>query len=263
MYLGVGYKIWKAFERICKHFFHFWPMAVVFFLLIIATSLSMSGELGYSKVLFYGALSIALFLLCGKPLNAVYGLMGTSGSISVFFLNLIIFCLIFSGIYYFGFFRNAGISYDVNQPHINYEIFSQPQSLKNELKFIVTDSFKDSVVTCPPVLEKEIYYLYDAKGENIKDTIIRETITSEQLYYQNISYSTVLRNTIITFLMQEPTELFSIASTYNANLSKNGQSIDKQKTEQFHWILIFQVLVGWIFFGVFISLLYNKFRYES
>jgi uncharacterized membrane protein YqjE len=72
--------------------------------------------------------------------------------------------------------------------------------------------------------------------------------------------------------MQEPTDFFSIASTYNTSMvapqfSPNKQlkeiELDKQKAKMFQWILIFQVLISWIFFGVFISLLYNKFRYES
>ena len=76
----------------------------------------------------------------------------------------------------------------------------------------------------------------------------------------------------MTALMQEPTDFFAAASTYNesivdSSLSKKEQvaeiTLDKQKTMMFHWILIFQILISWIFFGVFISLLYNKFRYES
>ena len=72
--------------------------------------------------------------------------------------------------------------------------------------------------------------------------------------------------------MQEPTDFFSVASTYNESmadpsLSPEDQlreiSHDKQKSEMFQWVLIVQVLISWIFFGVFISLLYNKFRYES
>ncbi len=81
--------------------------------------------------------------------------------------------------------------------------------------------------------------------------------------YQSISFGFVFRNTIITSLIQEPTDFFAAASTYNEAQARDGLETDKEKARLFHWILIFQILISWIFFGVFISILYNKFRYES
>lgn len=210
-------------------------------------------------------LTLITILLFAKPMNAVYGLMGTSGSISVFFINFIIISILFSCIYYCGFFNTAGISYDINQPHISYGMFADTNSNIIEIRDFIRKPFKDKTVVTEAPGQKETIIIYDCDGLTAKDTIIQQSITTESFYYQNIDYPTVLRSTVMTFLMQEPTDLFAVASTYNAEMSPHTQSNenDKQKTDQFHWILIFQVLIGWIFFGVFISLLYSKFRYES
>lgn len=183
-----------------------------------------------------------LFLL--RPMNAVYGLMGTSGSIRVFFFNFLLISFLFSFIYYFGFFKNAGVSYDINQPHIAYDCYP-----------------KKNRVTKP---EYSIATLIYCTKEGIDcDTVYQKT----KIVYQPISYMQVLQNTIITSLMQEPTDLFVEATTYNAGMESNdsntNSSLNKEKATAFYWILIFQILISWIFFGVFISLLYNKFRYES
>ena len=192
--------------------------------------------------------------------------MGTSGSVSLFFINLIVFCFVFSGIYYVGFFRTAGVSYDINQPHVDYNLFTDSVYVR-KLSFIefFDNSIHDVTVTRSRIGTPEIVILYEKDGMSVKDTVIRRTLKREEYSYQSISYDVVLRNTVLTFLMQEPTDLFVVASTYNAAISEPDQSIeiDKQKSELFHWILIFQILVSWIFFGVFISLLYSKFRYES
>jgi len=42
-----------------------------------------------------------------------------------------------------------------------------------------------------------------------------------------------------------------------------SQLLLRKISDLFEWILIFHIIISWIFFGVFISLLYNKFRYES
>ena len=69
----------------------------------------------------------------------------------------------------------------------------------------------------------------------------------------------------MTSMMLEPSDLFAIASTYNQGVEDfpTETKLDQQKSELFHWLLILQIFISWIFFGVFISILYNKFRYES
>lgn len=179
---------------------------------------------------------IVLFLLI-RPMNAVYGLMGTSGRIPFLFLGFIFLSICFASIYYFGFFHDAAITYDANQPHIYYNYTNNTP--KERIDMTIYQKMVD--------------------GEPRRDTVYQVV----NYNYQPISFGDVLKNTLLTTLMQQPTDLFSIASTYNATMEQDCLSLDRQKTSSLHWFLIIQVLISWIFFGVFISLLYNKFRYES
>ena len=101
-------------------------------------------------------------------------------------------------------------------------------------------------------------------------------IDMEELHYQRVNILDVISNTVMTSLMQSPTELFSAAATYNRSQDLSNRSpeavlpsdvqlqeMNIQKAQAFHVLLIFQILISWIFFGVFISLLYSKFRYQS
>lgn len=184
----------------------------------------------------------ALMLL--RPMNAVYGLMGTSGSIRIFFINFVVISLVFSTIYYFGFFKDAGISYCVNQPHINYQFYAYNSP-------------------CDSVREIRDTVLLEHQSEKLsfKETVVH--VKKDTLHYQRIEFMRVWRSTIMTTLTQEPTDLFSIASVHNASMESGDVVLDKEKSDLFEWILIFHIIISWIFFGVFISLLYNKFRYES
>lgn len=251
------------FSRFGFHLKQYPYVWILILALIVASILALLDYWSAASVLIkVSIVSIfAMFLI--RPLNAVYGFMGTTGSISIFFFNLILFCLIFSGIYYFGFFKTAGVSYDINQAHVSYELFADSSTRRLEIRNLFCKPYKEDAVIRKEEGPREWVYVYDTDGVSVKDTIIRQSVTMREIHYQNIDYQTVLRNTVLTFLMQAPTDLFSVASTYNAEMSGPGQTIDKEKTEQFHWILNLQVLIGWIFFGVFISLLYNKFRYES
>ena len=194
--------------------------------------------------------SIAVVILVGlillRPMNAVYGLMGASGSIRLFFGNFILITILFALIYQQGFFKNAGICYDVNQPHIAFDLYLEsPQ----ELKSVWTDPTPERIID-----------IRDVDGKTICDTVWRYSQT--ELNYQPISVWFTWRNTILTALMQEPPDFFSVASTSNASMNPENK-LNQTKAAMFHWLLIIQVLISWIFFGVFISLLYNKFRYES
>ena len=217
--------------------------------LFVASICSLHGEWEVARIVVWVAIVFIFLLFVIRPMNAVYGLMGTSGSIRLFFFNFVLITLLFAKVYHYGFFKDAGISYDVNQPHIDYNYYAKKQ--------------QKEVVLCDTAVYKKC-----ADSTWHREIVVQET----KLNYQPIGFWYIWRNTIMTALMQEPTDFFAAASTYNesivdSSLSKKEQvaeiTLDKQKTMMFHWILIFQILISWIFFGVFISLLYNKFRYES
>lgn len=230
----------------------------LFALLFIALLLVPSNWV-LSTQLFGISIAIITLLILIVPMNAVYGLMGTSGSIRLFFFNFIVMTALFTCIYYYGFFNNAGISYDVNQPHIDYNLYANNNS-EQEANII----HKDTIIT----YSDTVYYKKKCDSEWVTEIIVQES----KYNYQPIGFMYIWRNTILTTLMQEPTDFFSVASTYNESMvnptlpiskQKREINLDKQKAYIFQWILIFQILISWIFFGVFISLLYNKFRYES
>lgn len=235
-------------RKLRKHLSDFPYIWIVIILLAMAALLTLCTDFwGISRVIGYCALGLLLVLLLTKPMNAVYGLMGTTGDIQTFFFNFIFITFLFAVIYHFEFFSNAGISYDVNQPHIDYQMFAHSNS-------------EDSL-----------------KIENSKDTIFLEHIIDSvtykeavvvpayavHLHYQKINFFDVWKCTILTTLTQEPTNLLAYATTFNAGMDDADVNLDRQKSDIFHWILIFHIIISWIFFGVFISLLYNKFRYES
>lgn len=240
------YKFKKIAKKICKHIWDYpWVWIALFIVLIAAWWIVPSNwEVAKCCIRIAFVILLAIFLL--KPMNAVYGLMGSSGSIKIFFFNFIVISYIFAWIYYLGAFRNAGISYDINQPHIDFNMFaktSQIDSIKKNYKkeFIFVEHKYDSI--------------------SFKETVIHTT--TDTLHYQKIEFMQVLRSTILTTLTQDAADLFAIASTHNAAIESGNTELDKEVSDLFEWILIFHILISWIFFGVFISLLYNKFRYES
>ena len=192
------------------------------------------------------ALILMTILLLSKPMNAIYGLIGATGSIRLFFVNFILITAIFAFIYQLGFFQNAGISYDVNQPHIDYQLYSD-----NEKKEIIR------------ILEKRdtVYIKHKLDSIVFNETVIHES--KDTLHYQSIEFMQVWKSTILTTLTQEPTDLLTIATIHNSAMESNNTTMDKEKSNLFEWILIFHIIISWIFFGVFISLIYSKFRYEA
>lgn len=197
-------------------------------------------------------ISLTLLIIL-RPMNAVYGLMGTNASIRVFFSNFIIISLIFSSIYYFGFFKDAGITYDVNQPHIDFQRYAVANKADSPSVFMST---KKDTVYVEHKLDNRSY------TETIIEThVIRDTLPA--IHYQPIDFMQVWRSTIMTTLTQESADLLSSTTVHNDAVKSTNTSLDKEKSEMFEWILIFHIIISWIFFGVFISLIYNKFRYES
>lgn len=193
-----------------------------------------------------GILLFALTLLIIiRPMNAVYGLMGTTGSIRMFFTNFVIISFLFSTIYYFGFFKDAGISYNTNQPHIDYTYFVNPK--KGDSRILVKYD--------------TIFVEHQLDSISFKEILIHET--RDSLHYQRIGFVQLWRSSILTTLTQEPTDLLANAAVYNTTIESTNSDLDKQMSITFEWVLIFHILISWIFFGVFISLLYTKFRHES
>lgn len=193
-----------------------------------------------------GILLFALTLLIIlRPMNAVYGLMGTTGSIRIFFTNFVIISFLFSIIYYFGFFKDAGISYDINQPHIDYSYYvnSEKGTPRTSVKY------------------DTIFVEHQLDSISFKETLIHET--RDSLHYQRIGFVQLWRSSILTTLTQEPTDLLANAAVYNTTIESTDSDLDKQMSITYEWVLIFHILISWIFFGVFISLFYTKFRHES
>ena len=235
------------FAKFFKHLWDFPYIWIVIGLIVVAAALPLTSEMWWiSKWLGYAAIAMLFILLIRKPMNAVYGLMGATGDIRIFFLNFFLISIIFALIYFLGFFRYAGISYDVNQPHIDYMMFADCDN-KDSVKIETT---RDT-----------IYLEHIIDNKTFKEAVVH--VNTEELHYQEIGFWEVWRCTILTTLTQEPTDLLSNASTYNAAMNGPNAHIDQQKANLLHWILILHIIIAWIFFGVFISLLYNKFRYES
>ena len=244
----------RLIKQLIKHLCRFFPIWVCLLALLTAAILAGQGNWETARIVGGASILVILCLLVCIPMNSVYGLMGTTGSISYFFVTFLIISAIFTGVYYWGFFRNAGVSYDVNQPHVEFAIFSNDD--KDTLTVFINRQM-------PIVLA----------GKSDPEAYL---IDSSELHYQRVCLLDVISNTVMTSLMQEPTELFSAAATYNrsqdfSNRSEDAESpsdicilgMNKQKAQAFHIVLIIQILISWIFFGVFISLLYSKFRYES
>lgn len=237
-------------QRFKKHVVDFpYIYSLLLFLLIITGACAfIGGSISWtvSKIAIYIFVGLMAVLFLARPMNAVYGLMGTSGSIQLFFFNFLVITLLFAGIYHLTFFKDAGISYDVNQPHIDYQLYSgRPKA----------DTVKVSENRDTLFFERQIDTVL------FKESIIN--VTRDTLHYQSIDFWQVWRSTILTTLTQEPAELLTATTVHNSGMKNTDSTLDKQKSYLFEWILIFHIIISWIFFGVFISLLYSKFRYES
>lgn len=234
-----------------KDFPYIW---IFFLLLAVAALAAFGGHWNAAKGIGIAAVLLLVVLLLAKPMNAVYGLMGTTGSIQLFFATFLLITFLFAGIYQLGFFQEAGITYDINQPHIDYGLYRGKVREPVTVRFPVR---RDTAV----VERIEAGNDETAEGSRRTETVITER--ADEFHYQPITFWYTWRNTILTALMQEPIEFFAVASTYNAAMDIRDDALNRQKAETIHWLLILQILISWIFFGVFISLLYSKFRYES
>lgn len=258
---------WSKLRYYISEFHTIW---VIFAFLLVAGLFAFFGLWGLSKGIFVFALLGFLTFIAAKPMNAVYGLNGASGNIRHFILIALIFNLVFSLIYFFGFLKNAGITYDINQPYVSYGMYYNVP--KDTIKAITLQHEIRG-----ETIESKSYYISQKKlksGKAQYDTLVfvspampESHYYEEEHIYNHIRWYKVLQNTLMTSLMQEPTDLFSSCSVYNNINSPEEQNLNGFKDEEscrfFTWILLVQVFISWIFFGVFISILYNKFRYES
>lgn len=258
MSFEIRQKVKKNITRLGLHLLHFWPMVLALLFLFAASRFfPVLGWSTYNEII-RAILIIVVILLCWKPMNAVYGLMGTSGSIRLFFVNFFLITFVFAGVYYYGFFNNAGISYDVNQPHIDFQKYAitvKADTAKTDSPIIIVSAKRDTV-----------YVEHKLDTTSYTETIIQTRVTRDTIpafHYQPIDFWQVWRSTILTTLTQESADLLAIATVHNEAMESTNVGLDKEKSELFEWILIFHIIISWIFFGVFISLLYNKFRYES
>ena len=241
-------ELWRFLKRVCFHIVDFPYVWIVIILLAVSAFIAYLYPNNWNTAGTIGGIALLLMtiLLLAKPMNAIYGLIGTSGSIRLFFGTFILITLIFAFVYQFGFFQNAGITYDVNQPHIDFQMFAATSR---------TDSVK--------IFEKRdtVFIEHPKDSASVKESVIH--VTNEILCYQKISFMKVWKSTIMTTLTQDAADLFVIATVHNVSMDSRDSVLDEQKSELFEWILIFHIIISWIFFGVFISLIYNKFRYES
>ena len=185
----------------------------------------------YSKWLLRIMLFLLMLLIILRPMNAVYGLMGTSGSIRIFFFNFVIISLIFSSIYYFGFFKDAGISYDVNQPHIDFQLYAN-----------TTKANTENVLEKVTIRKDTVYLEHHLDSITFSETVVHTT--TDTLHYQKIGFWQVWRSTILTTLTQESADLLTIATVHNEAMDSTNVGLDKEKSELFEWILIFHIIIS-------------------
>lgn len=231
--------------RLLPHFYLFLIPWILLTSIFIVALLDFPWNL---KGLSWLMLLFVLALLA-KPMNVIHGLIGTRGNIQLFFLMFLFINFMISGVYYFGFFKNAGITYDVSQPHVEFGLF---EKFDKDVEAIVVEE------------GHPVKIVYRVRGSQTNANLKKK---SERIplidcdtahFYHRINYKWVLQNTLTTSLMQEPTEFYAFACTYSGDHEEGDRNIEM--ANGFHWFLVFHILISWIFLGVFISLIYQKFR---
>lgn len=255
------YKVFRY--RVLPHLYLFWIPWILLSLMLVVTLFDFPWKLSVLALLMF--LFVAALVI--KPMNVIHGMIGTRGNIVMFFVMFFFINFLISSIYYNGFFRNAGITYDVSQPHVEYNIF---KGFPRDTEAIVVDhgeavsladgqgvvkhfGWEGDPVFFPKDWREMMMNKAKAKAEHHPSDI---PVSAH--YYHRIRYTWVLQNTLLTSLMQEPTEFYSFTCTYSGDHKAADKNI--KLTRSFHWFLVFHILISWIFLGVFISLIYQKFR---
>ena len=150
----------------------------------------------------------------------------------------------FSGIYYCGFLKDAGVTYSMNVPQIEYRMFTPENAHILEHDYQTLEENKG--------INRHLGQYVSCNHESFN---YNEDCGSH--YYKRINYWFVLKQTAMSAMTSSPSDFFVAAS---ANFKDTD--VDCQMTKLLHLIVLFQVLFSWIFLGVFISLIYQKFRNE-
>lgn len=219
-------EIKDSFNQFFSHIGDFWtPWVLLLGMLIIAPFC----EREIAAICLYVLGILFLILLITRPMFIIHSLIGTRGDIRTFFMVFLLINAIFAGIYFFAFFQYAGITYEINQPHVEFNLFEKGCN------------GPDTATVSP------------------KDVSLPHTCDDNPQFYYRTRFGWVLRNTFLTSLMQEPTDFFSIANTYTGPI-QDRNDLNFTMSNAFHWFLIFHILISWILLGVFISLIYQRFR---
>ncbi len=233
-------EISKLGGRLVRHLLDFWVIWL-FLGIILFLSLVFHWTPIVKCLVYLLAGILVVYMLC-RPMSTVYGLVGGSASIPTFLFNFFLITVLFSLVYWGLFFENAGICYDGDNPQLEYAMTDSIQCKYDTVcRVIVEERITDSSITQQQVIQTYV-----------------DTITAK---YHSISYWMVLKNSFLTSLTQGPSDFFFQVSDFGENI--NTISVEKDKTALFSIILLLHVLISWLFLGVFISLLYSKFRYEA
>lgn len=236
----------EHWARLKRHILTFW---VVWLLLAVLTLLS---------ILFHGPrwliyIVVALFVLHmgRKPMSTVYGLVGGSASIKTFLFNFLFVTILFSVVYQCLFFTHAGVCYDSDTPKLDYALFEKPVFFPS----------RDTVLLSYDTVRTSVLEERTTDSTHVAQLVVQTRVDTITLTYHSVNWGLMLENALLTSLTQAPSDLFFALSDFGENM--NTIAVDKSQTTLFSTILLLHVLISWIFLGVFISLLYSKFRYEA
>ena len=232
-----------AVQDFCRYCCNF-PVSVFAFLFLFVASAVLDSQTSLYAWIVYVLLSFFLLVLVTRPMQLVYGLVGTKGDIRKFILMFVYVILSFSGVYYYGFLKDAGVTYNLDVPQIEYCLFSEDN--KDVLRYDYNTIPLNKGINSE--LGQYVYCAHESLNHNSD---------SEYHYYKKINYWFGLRQTAISALTSSPSDFFIAATT-----NYKDSSVDCQMTRLFNLLVLFQILISWIFLGVFISLIYQKFRNE-
>lgn len=227
-------------NRIINHIRDFW---VVW--LLLGSLLVCSYLYGFPKWGIYLIAILFVVYLLRKPMAMVYSLVGGSASIRTFLFNFLLITILFAFVYYGLFFKNAGMCFSGDNTRIDYSIF---EDIKDRNSIVVRDTVQTSFIE-ERVLDSLV----------VSQRVVQTRI--DELEYKRVTLGIVIENTLITSLTQDPSDLFYLISDLGESM--NAISSDAKMTQLFTYILLLHILISWLFLGVFISLVYSKFRYEA
>ena len=236
--------IWEYLKLKVKHIWnHLCDFYVIWILLFLLLDFFCWFHFSTCFIYVLGVLFVLYMLI--RPMSTVYCLVGSSASIRTFLTNFFLITFLFSLGYYGLFFRDAGFCNDGDNPALDYSMFENHKGLDVLTRVDTTRTI---------VFEERV-----ADGDTISEEVIRTSV--DTVSYHRVSYKLVLKNSFLTSLTQGPSDFFFIISDFGEGM--NTCTNDSGRTALFSVILTLHVLISWLFLGVFISLLYSKFRYEA